>query len=310
MKASPLLLAAFAALLPVTATQAAEGGGSVYLQGTFNDFAVAMPLPPAVYVRNDLIYYNAEIKARPLGGQVDAGLEQTMWLDMVKLSWVTDWTLMGGTYSAALVLPVVLDVDVDARLAGPGFGVFGNGSSSGFADPYLVPIQVNWQSGRHNMAVALGVSVPVGKYDPDDAVNLGRHYWAVDPNASYSWLHESGWEVSGTAGMLFNARNPDTDYRTGNEFHLDWLVAKHPSATSGFGVAGYWYHQTTDDDGNIAPFLDSGFRGRSYGIGPVFMKAVRVGEQDLSLIGKWLHDLDSERHMEGDLVMFGVALAL
>lgn len=296
-------------LLPLSA-QASEGGGSVYLQGTFNDFAVAMPLPPGVYLRNDLIRYEAEINARPLGGRADAGLEQTLWLNMVKLSWVTDWQVLGGRYSAAMVLPVVLDVDVDARLQGPGFATFGNGDSGGMGDPYLIPFQVNWQSGRHNTALALGVSVPVGRYDRDDKVNLGRHYWALDPNVSYSWLHEKGWELSGTAGLLFNARNPETDYRTGNEFHLDWLAAYHPAATHAFGVAGYWYHQTTDDDGDIPAFLDQGFRGRGYGLGPAFMTTLQVGEQQLSLIGKWLHDLDSERRMEGDLLMLSVALAL
>ena len=58
-----------------------------------------------------------------------------------------------------------------------------------------------------------------------------------------------GHEVSVTAGFTFNGENPDTDYRTGTEFHVEWALMQHVSKTFAFGIAGFHYQQITGDSG-------------------------------------------------------------
>lgn len=69
------------------------------------------------------------------------------------------------------------------------------------------------------------------------------------------------------AGVLFNFENPDTDYTTATEFHLDWLAGRYFSPTVAVALNGYWYEQLTDD-GSIPPLVDERFHGRGIGIGP------------------------------------------
>src|SRR5262249_527991 len=38
---------------------------------------------------------------------------------------------------------------------------------------------------------------------------------------------KSGWELSSLTGIDFNTTNPGTDYKSGDDFHVDFLVANH-----------------------------------------------------------------------------------
>ena len=62
-------------------------------------------------------------------------------------------------------------------------------------------------------------------------LNLGRNYLAVYSAVSYSDLDsEQVLDISMAAGVPLNAENDDTDYATGNEFHLDWFAGRYVHA--------------------------------------------------------------------------------
>jgi hypothetical protein len=42
------------------------------------------------------------------------------------------------------------------------------------------------------------------------------------------------------------------------------------------------------------------FKGKSYGIGPGFVWIPEFGAGKLTMIGKWIHDLDATRRFESD----------
>lgn len=286
---------------------AGEGGASYYLQGAYNDFAVAVGGPPGFYLRTDLLYQDAGIGIRPLGGGVNAGVDQDVWTLMAKPAWVSDFKILGGTFGMAAVIPYAIDASASIRLTAGAFDAFREGDESGLADIWLVPVSLGWANGPHNTAFALNVVVPVGKYDADKAINAGRNYWAIDPTVSYTYLDGQGWDISATAGVIINAENPDTDYRTGNEFHLDWLAGRHLSETFGVGFVGYLHQQFTGDNGLTPPRADEGFKGSGIGLGIAAMQTFKLGERDVTLIGKWIHDLETENRMDGDVVMVSTA---
>ncbi|WP_066775440.1 SphA family protein [Sphingomonas sp. CCH5-D11] len=289
---------------------AEEGGGSVYVPGTFNDFAAGVIGPPGVYLRNDLTIYDASIDARPLGGRVDAGIDEVLVLNLVKLAWVAEGKLLGGTPNLAVVIPIIPHVDADARVRGPGFARFGSGGTRGFGDIFILPA-INWASERHNFQIGIGISAPAGRYSVDRAVNLGRNYWAIDPQVTYTFLDpKTGFDLSATAGVLINDRNKASDYRSGSAVHVDATLAKHFASVVALGVTGYWYQQIDDDEGFLPPFLPEGFRGSAAGIGPAISGTVTSGKSTFSVTGKWLHDVETTNRLRGDTIMVSVATKL
>ena len=65
---------------------------------------------------------------------------------------------------------------------------------------------------------------------------------------------------------MLNTTNPATDYKSGNEFHLDFMANQFLAPTFALGVQGYWYKQIDADTGSgavLGPFM-----GESFGLGP------------------------------------------
>jgi hypothetical protein len=289
---------------------AEEGGGSVYVPGTFNDFAAGVIGPPGVYLRTDVTVYDADIEARPLGGRVDAGISEVLQLNLVKLALIPKAKLLGGTPTLSFVLPVIPVVDADARVAAGDFARFGSGNTGGFGDIFILPA-INWTMGNHHLQLGVGINAPVGRYSKDRVVNLSRNYWAYDPQITYTYLDSrSGFDLSATAGVLINDRNKDTDYRSGTAVHVDATVGKHFTSGLAIGITGYAYQQVDDDEGFIPSFLPPGFRGSAAGIGPAFSAPIPSNKGAIVVTGKWLHDIEATNRLRGDTFMLSLAAKL
>jgi len=256
---------------------------------------------PGTYLRNDVIYYDAGIGARPVSGMLDPGFDQKLWMDRLTLAGYADRGILGGKLGIEVQIPYVFDLTVDQN---PGGGVFNHLNSpndSGMGDPILKP-QIVWGSGPHYSKLSLGIVIPWGSYDSADVVSTGRHYWSVDPSFTYTFLSETGWDLSATVGYMFNMENsiPGPNYDTGDEFHVDGLFGKHFGEHFALGIAGYWYDQETNDEGPIqSPPLTSTYHSEGYGYGP----AISFGNRNFSVVGKWLHDEHAENRLDGDLYM-------
>ena len=117
--------------------------------------------------------------------------------------------------------------------------------------------------------VYLTGNLPVGDYDPDRLANLGLGHGAIDAGYGYTYFDPAaGNEFSVVAGMTYNFENPDTDYRSGVDGHIDFGVSKLLSERVQVGAVGYLYQQLTGDGGEGATL--SAFKSRVAGIGPQF----------------------------------------
>jgi hypothetical protein len=184
---------------------AAEGGGSSYLQGTYGDFAAAFHAPGG-YLRNDVIYYDAGIGARPINGGLDPGFDQKLWMDRLTMGGFADGESGGGRFGIEVQIPYVFDLTVAQFSAGPPFTTYGEPRDHAFGDPVIKP-QFAWGSGPHYGKLSLGIVVPLGTYDDSRVVSVGRNYWSFDPSFTYTYLSDSGWDLSATAGVMFNLEN-------------------------------------------------------------------------------------------------------
>jgi hypothetical protein len=130
-------------------------------------------------------------------------------------------------------------------------------------------------------------------------VNLGFNRWAADLTAAVTWLDpKTGFEVSVAPGFTFNGENPDTNYRTGTEFHLEAAVMQHFSEAFAIGVAGYHYKQVTADSGRGA--LLGSFKGEVSAIGPNVTYNFEVGGVPVFTSVRWLTEFGAKNRLEGD----------
>jgi hypothetical protein len=132
----------------------------------------------------------------------------------------------------------------------------------------LVPnAELLWNHGLNNYMAYVTGGIPVGDYDPMRLANIGLGHGAIDAGGAYTYLNPAtGNEFSVVAGFTYNFKNPDTQYRSGIDFHFDWGVSHFLSKQLFVGLAGYAYQQVTDDSGQN-PIL-GGFRSRVLGVGP------------------------------------------
>lgn len=277
------------ALWPCLAT-ASEFGGSNYMPGFYGDFGMASLGPAGFYLNNFLGYYHAS--ANGTGGD--------MLLDMPGLIGVTDWHALGGRFAWALYPAGMYS---NATFAATPTSPRKFTEQAGAGDMYVVPAALNWEGEGWSLLAFQGIVPPSGNYSASRDLNLGRNYWSFDSNLSVTRLFAGGdFEFSGNVGIMVNAQNPATDYRTGTELHLDYLLGYHLNPVVSLGVAGSYYTQLEADSGKGVPdFLAD---GEAATIGPAAMATLKVGEgQELNLAAKWLHEVTASNHTPGDYVL-------
>jgi hypothetical protein len=290
------------ASLSLTATSgafAAEGADSHYLPGVAGDLGIALPPQPGLQTANILWYREGDAGAAVLQGQVNVDLDVVTLLDLAIATYTFEKPVLGGTYTIGAIVPFGY-AELEATLTGPGGGsIRGSEDSFNLSDIALIPFQLNWSRGNFHFKLAETITAPTGEYDTDNVVNLGRNYWSFDTSGAVTWLNqETGTEISVAAGLMINTENPDTDYRTGNEFHVDFVANQFLSETFAVGVRGYWYDQITGDSGSGAALGD--FESEAFGLGAGFVWTPAQAGGKLAIAAKFITDLHAENRFESD----------
>ena len=69
---------------------------------------------------------------------------------------------------------------------------------------------------------------PTDDYKVDRLANTGKNFWTFEPTVDLMFLgKENGIEGSLFFGVDFNTENPDTDYKSGLQMHLNGTLAQH-----------------------------------------------------------------------------------
>ena len=316
-----LLIAAalFLAALNATPAFAGEGGSSHYMPGSSGDFAMALIGPAGFYLRSDLVYFQGKIHSVTLGNRMYSSASQDVWVDTVKLIYLAGGGILGGRFGAVVSVPIVIDAQVSGELVVPALG-HKTGNRSGFSDITLTSF-LNWDWGNNHVSAGLSIYTPTGAYDEDRIINLGRNYWSFDPLATYTWLHpQRGHEISVTTGFMFNTENHATDYSSGTEWHLDFMLAQYFSKRLAIGLDGAALQGVSDDSGAlldranvVLPALGlqplGGFRAEYFGLGPALLVTPPVFGKDFNLIVKYLWDVDHKHRFDSDYLVMSLAFS-
>ena len=313
---------------------AVEGGVGVYALGYISPQAGLMPEPGTYGSYNFYSYKGSATANVSVAGQVSvpgtglklpAQLTGSVTTDVNSYAHLFSAThvftekVLGGHAGIGLLVPYI-SADLDARgsgvlsLTGPGGSTFAiplNGqasaSDSGMGDITASGL-LGWHHGRvHTMAI-LNVYAPTGDYDRNRALNVGKNRWAIEPMASVTYLNEArGLEISSAAGITFNRKNPDTDYKSGDEFHLDLSVIQHFSERLYAGLTTYAYDQLTGDSGSGAPA--DGYKGRVYSWGGTFGGTIPLGQkQKLFVNARYYKESGARNRTEGDAFFISASM--
>lgn len=287
---------------------AAEGGSSHYLPGAAGDIFLALPPDPGLQVANVSWFQRGSMGTTLLEGRVGLGLETDTFINMTSLSYTFEQPVLGGRFTIGMAIPFGYAA-LDGALTGPlGGRLPFSDDSFALSDIAFTPIQLNWNMGAWSFKFSETLIAPTGAYSTvdSDLVNLGRNYWSLDTVGAVTWFNpDTGREFSAAAGIMVNTENSATNYKTGNEFHLDAAFNQFLSPGFAIGLRGYYYQQLTADSGTGAAL--GAYKSSSYAIGPGFVWIPENVGGGLTVLGKWMHDIDAKNRFEADYVTLTAA---
>lgn len=281
---------------------AAEGGYSNYIPGTYGDFAAAMAPATPFTVRNDVYFYDAKISETVRGGNVEIDSQLSMLINLTTFIYKPDIEVFGAKYGVGFVAPLIsttLDTSINDLQS--------KSDVSGMGDLTLVPAALFWNVDNFHFSLAEYIVTPSASYSTEEALNPSLNYWTFDTNVAATYLNfETGQDYSINLGYSINTENSATQYKTGNELHIDYMFNQFLSETWAVGLQGFYLKQMSSDSGEGA--LLGGIKGRAAGFGPAVMYSSVIGKQPVSFIAKWLHEYKAENRIEGDHIYLSFAL--
>ena len=138
--------------------------------------------------------------------------------------------------------------------------------------------------------------------------NKGLGYWTFEPGLLVSYLSQkNGFEATAYIGYDINTRNTETDYLSGQQFHIDVTVGAASAARQRPDRdRREWIYvkQTTGDSGSGARL--GSFEEMSTGVGPVLLYAAQFGKVGFAAEAKWLPQIGTQNTLKGDFVWFKI----
>ncbi len=295
-------------ILVTIATQsfAAEGGLSNYIPGFYGDLALAMEPPDGFSFRNDTFYFSGDIGESIRSGLIEADADVTLIYDYLTFLYKPDFKVFGAPVAFAIT-PSIGHTDIDASLRVGSLTADFDDDHTGLGDTTLSAMMY-WNHENFHISLNNYLVTPTGDYDEDDLANTGMNYWTYEVDLAATYFNEEkGQDYSVVIGYGYNTENNDTDYQSGDEIHLDYVLNQFFSEAFAVGVNGYFYKQIGADSGDGARL--GSFKGESAGIGPVISYIKNISGKDVYFIAKWLHDYHADNRVKGDYVYASFALS-
>jgi hypothetical protein len=309
-----LLLAAATLHALEKRAEAAEAATGVYLLGSRSVGAGITP-PPGLYFNDDTYFYSGKIgggRPLPLGGLLVANVSAQTWINLPTTIWVTPAKILGGDLAFSITTPFGEPrVNANLLINSPRFGPIGvNARDANFdMSDFFLNAFIGWHAGNFHWQLGVGGIIPSGTYVPGQLSNVSLNRPAIDVFGAITWLDPAiGWDLSAAAGFTFNKTNTATDYKTGDEFHLEWAVTKYLTRQFTIGLVGYYYQQLTGDSGTGA--LLGAFEDRVVALGGSIGYTFEIGKLPVSTRIKVYREFDVQNRMEGTAGFFTGAVPL
>lgn len=275
-----MTLVAVAGLLGLAApVQAREPGTPAAMPGgATSGVPVGANPPPALYFSSRSEIFSGDI--------YDANGDQTPLSIDVKVSalqfhWVPGNEILGGTYRAMMLIPLI-DLDV----AGAG--------NSGIGDITISPLNVSWMlSPGVFVQTGLSFGVPTGEYLGLGQANLGNNVLTTGLDVGFSYLND-GWNASIHANYFVYGTNDANAFKSGDELLVNWTAMKAVTDSDSLGLVGYYRKQVTDDTLAGGVFA-GGNKSEALSIGIGYTKSFGPTSLNLNI----MHDVTAKNEAGG-----------
>jgi hypothetical protein len=285
--------------------EAAESAASAYILGLRGAGAGVTP-PEGLFFSNQIYMYNARIRGRvPVEGglQLSGQAKVKPLVNIPTLIWMTPIEFGGARLGTSVTVPFGR-VSVSGNV-GP---LFKRDSIFTVADP-SVGLFLGGRVGDFRWQTGVTAFLPIGDYRKGELANVSKNRGALDVYGALTWLEPTlGLDITNVVGVTFNRANPETDYKTGNEFHWEWAVTKKFESGFSVGAVGYVYRQLTADSGRGAAL--GAFKGSTSAIGAAIGYDFKVGQAPISTKIRFYHEMDSERRLKGNSVFLSFSMPL
>lgn len=314
----PLVLA----LCSGTVAHADEGGVGFWFSGQYASMSAIAPTPGWTLTLLPY-YYNGSAgssKAFPRGNTLVTSLDSHLSLLNAQLSYAWDHKVLGGIPMIGVSWGVGNNATAASLLASPLAASAArtlSDSITGGTDLYPIA-SLSWTKGNDNWMAYVTGDIPTGAYNAQRLSNIGIGHAAIDAGGGYTYLNQqTGLEFSAVAGLTYNWKNADTNYRNGVDSHLDWAVSRFLSENWQVGAVGYVYYQLSNDTyptdgviGEIRQRVLGGFKARVASVGPEVGYVFKMGKQSgyLNLRGYW--EFWAQNRLEGYALFATINLPL
>jgi hypothetical protein len=282
-----------------------------------------MPDKPGVAFKLYTYYYTTDtfrngngdkVSTVPLPGGGTATLDVDVGIYAISpaVVWVSDWEILGARYGAYMA-PAFGNSSVGASLrTQTGLGVGVNESEFGLGDLFVQPLWLGWHREHWVWSVGYGFYAPIGKFDSNDADNIGLGFWTHQLQGVLAWYpwKEQTTAVVGVFTYEFAGEVEDSDVTPGQRASVNLGLSHYvPLGKSGFvlelGALGYGQWQTTDDEGSDA--FRPGVHDQLFGAGPQI--GLNYVPWEAAATFKWTRDFGVKDRFEGDNFTLNFAVA-
>ena len=291
-----------AILLMLTCHQiafASEFGVSTYRPGLMDLFAGYLAPPGTTLVKTYFLFQDASSNAVTQNGRIEADAHTTTYTSALFTAHITGLPMLGSYWAFGAITQIRIAAQ-SLRVGPVGLSVAPQTSTvGGLGDLIVLPVMLNWNFGQFHLMTALAFYAPTGSYDRQRIINIGTNRWAVEPDLGLTWMDkEHGRHASVYVGYTINSENTASDYRSGQEFHADFVLAQHLPHGFVVGMAGYALQQTTADSGRGAIF--GAFRGRVLALGPLVGKTVDLWKLPVTFSAKYDFEFAAQNRSTGN----------
>ena len=304
------LSAAWISLLAPDAALATEGGATNKALGVDTVLVGVIGPPGSLRNTNFLSYYHADKtldgSGNPRQGISNFDLNVSAITSRLQYVW-PDTKLWGADIETRVGFTWYADAQVEFDVQTPGGQVHRSNSSSGwFPGALVAPAILGWHSDTLHQMTGIEVFFPTRAYVQGQLANVATGFSSVAPAYWVTWFPNEAVEVDGSFVYLFNGKNHDTNYRSGQEFNLDYAASYSLTRAWQAGANGYLYKQTTDDtvNGNV---VADGNKGRVFAIGP-FIRYHPSNDWGITL--KWQIESWAQNRPQGNRYFLQFALRL
>ncbi len=234
---------------------------SVYLMGSGGSFS---PLLPRDGFAGKSIsgFYSASRYADKNGDISNVSENINGWYQQFMFFYVTKAKIIGANYVIGAMLPFATAEKNPSNSYRRNTKLF-------MADPYISPIGLSWQNPNYQLFGEYRLYLPLGRYNPDNDINIGKGYYShmISLSGTYFFDDFKFWSASLMPRYEFHGKKDGSGIKPGSYLNFEWAITNSQNRYWDFGVIGYAGFQLSDDTGTNVPPDSHGVKDRAVAIG-------------------------------------------